>query len=354
MNEFVKRRPRGRPVCGRRLFLFAGALIVPLAFSVHAGDDDDDDAQVDERGTVVEVVNGRTRLHLDPDTLDHLGIDVGAPTFERHVAERLEFGETLDSAAILAARNAIERAGAARDAAAALVDGQRALIARVTAMREQGLAVDTIALAREQRQFAGFVADQRRAQLALETARQTARLQWGPEFGARIAAPGDPVVDELLAGGHYMISVPVRQVDAVNNPVFVGRSGARANAVAGTWMGPDARNRAPLGTSYLVSAADPHLRSGMRVSIWLTNPGAAFDGLRVPRRALVWHAGSRWIYVELEPGVFERRLARVAAADEHAVLIEQGTEAIPRVVVTGAPSLLGEEFRWSIPDEDDD
>jgi hypothetical protein len=348
MNQFVKRRRRLR-----RCSVLAAVLLASCTLIAQAGDDDDDD-DAGARGTLVEVVDGRTRVQLDSDALGRFGIAVSAAAIEHHVAEQLEFGETLDSAAILAARNTFEASRAAYAAAAAMVDGQRALIERITAMREQGLAIDTIALAREQRQLTDFVAVQRRARFALASARQTAVLQWGAEFGARIVAQDDPVFDALLAGERHIISVPVRRPTAVKSPVFVGRSGVRADAVAGTWIGPDARSRTPLGTSYLVAAADPGLRSGMRVSIWVSNPDAAFDVLRVPRRALIWHAGSRWIYAELGPGVFERRRVQVAATDADAMLIEAGAQAMPRVVVTGATSLLGEEFRWSIPDEDDD
>jgi len=349
MNQFVKRRRR---VC--RCSVLAAVVLASFALTAQAGDDDDDDDDAGARGTLVEVVDGRTRVQLDADTLGRFGIAVSAPAIEHHVAEQLEFGETLDSAAILAARNTVAANRAAYAAAAAMVDGQRALIERITAMREQGLAIDTIALAREQRQLTNFGAAQRRAQFALDAACETAVLQWGAAFGARIVAPDDPVFADLLAGERHIISVPVRRAAAVNSPVFVGRSGDRRDAVAGTWIGPDARSRTPLGTSYLVAAADPGLRSGMRVSIWVSNPDAAFDALRVPRGALIWHAGSRWIYVELEPGVFERRRVQVTATDADSVLIEAGAQAMRRVVATGATSLLGEEFRWSIPDEDDD
>ncbi len=348
MNEFVKRRRRDRR-CSAGILV----LLLSLAFIATAGSDDDDD-DAGERGTLVEVVAGRTRVHIDPESLARFGITVGAPSIEHHVAEQLAFGETLDSAAILAARNMYAAAHAARESATAVVDLQRALISRISAMREQGLAVDTIAFAREQRQLTDFIAAQHRAGFALESARQGALLQWGAQFGARIMAREDSMFDELLAGDRHVISVPVRFAEAVNSPVFVGRSGQRADAVAGTWLGPDARSRVPLGASYLVTVADPRLRSGMRVSVWLSNPDAAFDALRVPRRALVWHAGSRWIYVELAAGVFERRRAQVGATDARTVLLEPGTEPMSRVVIAGATSLLGEEFRWSIPDEDDD
>lgn len=351
MNEFVESRPRDR-----RSSVVVLALLLLFAFIATAGDDEDDDGDDDAgaRGTLVEVVAGRTRVHLEPDTLARFGITVGAANIEHHVAEQLVFGETLDSAAILAARNTYAAARAARESAAATVGAQRALISRLTAMREQGLAVDTIALAREQRQLTDFIAAQRRSGFALESARQSALVQFGTQFGTRIMTPDDSMFEELLAGERHVISVPVRFAGSVNSPVFIGRSGQRADAVAGNWIGPDARSRVPLGASYLVTTADPRLRNGMRVSVWLSNPDAAFDALRVPRRALVWHAGARWIYVELAAGVFERRRARVSATDTHTALLEPGAEPMSRVVIAGATSLLGEEFRWSIPDEDDD
>lgn len=350
MNELVNRIHRVRRCCVLTL-----AVLVSLACSVYANDDeDDDDDDAGARGTLVQIVDGHTRIQLDPETLARFGITVAAPRLERHVRERLEIGETLDSAAILDTKNSIMLARAALDAAAAVVDGQRALIARMTSMRDQGIAVDTVVLAREQRQLTDFIAQQRRARLALESAHDAALLQWGPQFGARIVAPDDTVFGELLAGERHIVSVPVRRADAVGSAVFVGRSGLRAEAVAGNWLGADARSRTPLGTSYLLAVADPQLQSGMRVSVWLSNPDAAYEQLRVPRGALVWHAGARWMYVELDAGVFERRRAQVSATNEQSVLLEPGAEATSRVVVAGAASLLGEEFRWSIPDEDDD
>ena len=75
---------------------------------------------------------------------------------------------------------------------------------------------------------------------------------------------------------------------------------------------------------------------------------------RLPDSALLWHAGHRWFYLEVEAHRFERRDAGQPRALRGGEWLVPGLASGARVVTTGAQSLLGEELRWSIPTEDDD
>jgi cobalt-zinc-cadmium efflux system membrane fusion protein len=75
--------------------------------------------------------------------------------------------------------------------------------------------------------------------------------------------------------------------------------------------------------------------------------GAAADGPRVtrpvvPQAAVVTDGTERYVFVELEPGTFERRTVQVEPLGDGDIVILSGLEAGERVVVEGAFTLNSE------------
>ena len=95
------------------------------------------------------------------------------------------------------------------------------------------------------------------------------------------------------------------------------------------------------------------LRPGMALEV-VPEDGPTLQGGRLPDGALLWHAGHRWFYLEVEARRFERRDAGQPRALRGGEWLVPGVASGARVVTAGAQSLLGEELRWSIPTEDDD
>jgi multidrug efflux pump subunit AcrA (membrane-fusion protein) len=89
----------------------------------------------------------------------------------------------------------------------------------------------------------------------------------------------------------------------------------------------------------------PGLRPGIAVTARFALPGAAGGGVVVPRRALVQYEGKFWVYVQTKPDRFTRRSvpADLPAAD--GLLAAHGFAPGDRIVVTGAQTLLSEEFK---------
>ncbi|MGR8920574.1 MAG: hypothetical protein ACU85V_13235, partial [Gammaproteobacteria bacterium] len=94
----------------------------------------------------------------------------------------------------------------------------------------------------------------------------------------------------------------------------------------------------------------PGLAAGMRVDVWV-GAGDVEEGYRVPAAAIVWHGGRRWYYAAVDEASFERRALPSARADGSGSVVP---EAPGSIVVAGAQTLLAEEHRGLIPDEDDD
>ena len=71
--------------------------------------------------------------------------------------------------------------------------------------------------------------------------------------------------------------------------------------------------------------------------------GEAHPGVEVPAAALVMSEGKYWIYLEREPGTFERVEIRADAPTARGYFITSGVQAGDRVVDSGAGALLAQE-----------
>jgi hypothetical protein len=86
------------------------------------------------------------------------------------------------------------------------------------------------------------------------------------------------------------------------------------------------------------------LRPGLAVTAHISLAGASRHGYLVPRMAVVHFRGRKYVYIEKEAGVFERRDIEPSEPVDGGYFTTslRGDE---RVVVTGAQALLSEENR---------
>ena len=92
----------------------------------------------------------------------------------------------------------------------------------------------------------------------------------------------------------------------------------------------------------------------MRLYVWLPNTGFTGEGVNIPAEAIVWYAGKPWAYIQIDDEHFSRRslLNPIQASDSW--LVKENFKVGERIVVSGAQTLLSEEFKYAIPDVDDD
>jgi hypothetical protein len=74
----------------------------------------------------------------------------------------------------------------------------------------------------------------------------------------------------------------------------------------------------------------------------------------LPESSVVWYAGTPWVYIEDEEGVYVRHPVKDAQVSSQGMFVTTGFEAGEALVIAGSQMLLSEEFRWQIHGEDDD
>ncbi|MGB1801120.1 MAG: hypothetical protein ACPHLK_09875, partial [Gammaproteobacteria bacterium] len=108
------------------------------------------------------------------------------------------------------------------------------------------------------------------------------------------------------------------------------------------------------GETYFFRTNGNKIRIGMRLYVWLPNTGFTGEGVNIPAEAIVWYAGKPWAYIQIDEEHFSRRSLLNPVQTSDSWLVTENFNVGDRIVVSGAQTLLSEEFKYAIPDEDDD
>lgn len=106
------------------------------------------------------------------------------------------------------------------------------------------------------------------------------------------------------------------------------------------------------GLTFFYETRDSSVRGNMYLNAWYTDD-ENLTGIYIPESAIVWYADKPWVYLETSKGDFARTEVTDYRIDNNGWFTTSGFREGEHVVITGAQMLLSEEFRWSIPDEDD-
>ncbi len=314
-------------------------------------DDDDDDDAVPQR---VVVAAGRRYVRLDDAEQALAGVASERLGTTMLSPERQVVGIVADDLVLAAQQAALTLARERRDAQAATLAVVRERLARLRGLAGQG----QLGAAREiaELELAARRERERALQLAehVAQAEQVLATQWGGELVAR-TAPGSALAAALASGETALVTFALGAAGEPPAGVAVGIDGVREQARAARVVAPApavlaGSNRA----SWHAVVAAPALRHGMHVDVWAETAHEPLEGVLLPDGAVVWHGGRRWYFVQREAALFERVALPAQPPGLAAAFLPASAAGDARVVTRGAQTLLAEEFRGAIPDEDDD
>lgn len=183
------------------------------------------------------------------------------------------------------------------------------------------------------------------------------RHQW-PQPIADWVIKGSDEFNLLMAREHTLLKVTLPVNQSLNQKVSTIR-----------WQ----QNNQPdtVGQAQLVAAAfaaDPvlsgetwyflnksaHLREGVKLQVWVPNSDTALSGVIIPYQSIIWYAGQSWAYLRLDDERFQRISLMNGIESVAGVFLQHGIYPGDEIVTAGAQTVLSEEFKWQIHDEDDD
>ena len=313
--------------------LLAAGLGARIAFG--GGAPDADDAPATPQAKLSTGPDGKPALQLIQGQAEALDLKTAEAVETRATDALTIHGVVLDPFTFLDLDTRRRTAAAAAQSAQSADVAAQAELARVTALH--GTDHDASDKALQEAQHAA--AD---ARASLEAARgeaQKAQAAWAQTGLDSVAGLGDfrRVILRLdLPMGTPAPSPMPRRLSAT----APGIQGAITLRVLGLAPGGS-----PLtgGLALLAVAPGKGLRPGLPVDVIL--PGAAQDGLLVPRAAVVWSGGEAQVFVQVGEGRFEPRAVDIAFTTEDGIVLRSGVAKGDRLVVQGALSVQGEFAR---------
>lgn len=331
----------------------AGYLLGRPGSSDGAGADDDDDSP----DRIVEL-DGERAVRLTAEDQRRGGIELIELQRALFSSELHAIGEVLDLQPLLELRSALGARRAERETARVTVQNAAQTLERARTLHAEDGNVSTRQL--QTAQLEHEAARQRYGALEIEAEdlRSRALHEWGPVLVEWALADSSADFERLLANEDVVLLVTLPGTASLpdgTDVVHVSRTDDRAGARQARLISasPRASPQAPGDTWYFRAAANG-LRVGTRVHVRVPGGGEQEVGVALPSRAVVWHAGRPWIYLRKTPELFVRR--PVDDAQPHGDGWFTADTALERewIAGTGAQTLLSEEFRAQIPDEDDD
>lgn len=328
------------------------ALLLAVFVPVYA--EDDEDAQA---SPVTQHLTAAGRALEVPAAIQkQAGIEVARPELTELLPESEAQGRVVDIAPLLEHRwqyreavSEVESAGAASSRAKAALDRMLALRrnpADVSA--RQMLEIET---ARDEQAARLRAAESRRSAL-----QEGMRQQWGAALAERAMSEAESGV--AMFANQVLLLIVSSRTGGLGNPqipVMVSMAGDRSAAAVASPVGaaPAGPANAP-GDAWFYLAPSAGFRVGAHVRAWVPESATALQGVLVPRQAVIWHAGQPWLYLRTGATEFARQNLSAARNLGSNWFVADAALAGREIVVSGAQTLLSEEQRAHIPDEDDD
>lgn len=333
--------------------IFAGYLLGRSSSGVRGPASDDDEAP--DRSVLLE---GERAIRLTQEDQRRGGIELIEPQRALFNSEATAIGEVMDLQPLLELRTLLAAGQAERAAARAIAQNAEQTLRRLRALHEEDGNISTRQLQAAQVAHEAARHRYRALEIGSEDLHASAVHEWGPVLVAWALAESSAEFARILANEEVVLLVTITGAASLPgdvNVVFVYREHDRAHAREAFLISasPRASPQVPGETWFFRTVAD-RLRVGTRVHVWVPGSGQDEVGVRLPSSAVIWHAGRSWIYLNRQPELFVRYPVDDPRPLEDGWFTADASLEEARIVGVGAQTLLSEEFRRQIPDEDDD
>lgn len=194
--------------------------------------------------------------------------------------------------------------------------------------------------------------------LQIKNLETSMKLKWGDALAGMVSSDKLPAhLQALLNRRNVLVQVSL----PINTPspeagatIRITPINENIQPITAIYVSPASQSDASgLGKTYYYSAPADLLRIGMRVSVEAVSRAPASSGVVVPNNAVVWYAGTPWVYLKQDEDHFVRKPISTDT-EVGAGWFSQNIKADSEIVVKGAQLLLSEEFKYQIKNENED
>jgi hypothetical protein len=296
-------------------------------------------------------------LRLDIKSQQLAGIKTQALVMVLQQVEFTAYGRVLSPEPLLQLRQQYLSAWAHQNSAKARYNEAHLNLNRTENLHQQ----DIVSTRRLQEQQAQWQAD--RANLDASIAQQntildSSRLEWGNILTDWFVRTPDKTASLFLNHTAHLIQITLpanQQLPAAVHNIAIDTHGQRGTASNATLISASPRiDSLTQGQSYFFKATGRQIPVGAHITAWIASDEQQLNGVSIPKSALVWNMGQAYVYIKTGEQQFSRRALVTYVAGENDYFVTGTLAAGEEIVTTGAQTLLSQQLKAQIPDEDDD
>lgn len=316
--------------------------------------DEDDDELNEERLTIID---GYKAIQLDGEVVENAGLEFSTPQRISFSPEFIAYADVVDVAPLVLLR--AEYLGLLADKQVLESDlyNRNKNLKRATALHE-AKSLSTRDLEKSRAEFDLKSSELRAIKIRVNSFKYKLESLWGDELS--YLALQDEEEFNLLATNKksiILLSIPKdRLLKNKEQNVFMNYSNNRETAQQLKYLDQAKEVKNPLyGQSYYYLVESEKVRVGMRLFAWVEENSEATAGYLIEDSAVIWYANEPWIYVDQGEDIYIRKpLSDARKISQGWFLNDNALFGDGEVVSKGGQTLLSEEFKWAIPDENDD
>lgn len=338
------------------LFLAGWLGVLSLIPSIVLADDDDapsSAAQSKQAGPNAAP----DALQLDQAAQKLAGIQTQTLVTVRQTPEFTAYGTVLNPEPLLSIRQQFLAANAQQDSAQARYSEAAQNLNRTRDLHQQ----DIVSTRRLQEQQAIWQAD--KANLAANSYQQqliaaNSRLVWGDTLSNWFTKAQDKNAAQLLEHRAQLLQITLpanSRLDPGVKLIHIQERGQRQAALPAALISAAPQvDPVSQGPRYFFKCADCRLPFGTHITAWIPEGGQISEGVNIPQSALIWHLGQAFVFIKTDAEHFSRRPLKQYTSDSQGYFVADGLLPGEEIVTTGAQTLLSQQLKGLIPDEDKD
>ncbi|HSR63096.1 MAG TPA: hypothetical protein VLN56_06790 [Gammaproteobacteria bacterium] len=336
-------------------YLMKTGIVEELVTENTANGDDDDGTPEEDR---IHIIGGYKAIELDEEQLETVGLSTARLTGMNFRPEFSAYARVVDIAPLVSLRTEYKNLRAEKKIVENALQSLRANLRRARALHE-ARSLSTRELERVRAEVDQKIVELNAMNTRIESLVYKIHSEWGEVIGDIALNPEKQAAFDRLAmhrDALVMLSLPKdKTLTNTGQGVFISHTSHREDAIPSTYIDQAKKAGNPLyGESYFYLLESGKIRPEMRLFAWIEESDETMTGLFVPEEAVVWYANKPWVYIQHEDNLFIRKPLSNAVKIEKGWFLSDGIGADDQVVVSGGQTLLSEEFKWAIPDEDAD
>jgi len=304
----------------------------------------------------VEMIEGNIAVRLP----EHIQLQTGIETISlepaSYVYEQHTFGEVVNIQPLLEFRSRYNSIQSNKKIAESALLASKQEYDRSQLLHNEASNISDLQLQQAKSKWMSDSAQVQAKMKEMEDVRNEAMQVWSQSI-VDWALNDSDIFKELISGEQVFLLITLGSGQVLPSDIktiLVNRNGNREDAQEAFYISPSAHTDVlSQGETYYFHTRAEKLRSGMRLDAWIPANDVPVQGVNIPSSAVIWYVDKPWVYLKKDSETFVRQPLINYKENREGLFVEEGISAGDRVVVHGGQMLLSEEFRWSLPNEDD-